>query len=123
MTRRLLLAALLGLSPSVALAQTFKPQTPAGLAVSFSTERTGGTRTIIFGDIRNSTNASARHVVLMAEGLDESGRVVSRARGYVAGSIPSRGNSTFEIRLNSSGSEKRYRVQIESYEFVVESGN
>ncbi len=45
MTRRVLLAALLGLSPEVARAQqTFTPQTPAGLTVSFTTEKAGGTR-------------------------------------------------------------------------------
>lgn len=123
MTRRTLLAVLIGLSPANALAQTFTPQSPAGLTVTFSTERAGGTRLLVFGEVRNSSNASAGHVVLMAEGLDENGRVVSRARGYVLGTVPSRGSATFEIRLNSSGSEKRYRVQIESFEFIVGGGN
>jgi hypothetical protein len=45
--------------------------------------------------------------------------VVSRARGYVSGSIPSHGSTSFEIRLLTSGSERRYRVQIESFEFQV----
>jgi hypothetical protein len=120
MTRRLLLIGLLlAALPALTLAQTFTPQSPIGLSVTFTTERAGGTRVLVFGDVRNTSNAPAQRVTLMAEGLDESGRVVSRARGYVLGTIPSRGSSSFEIRIAASGSERRYRVQIEAFEFVV----
>ena len=120
MTRRLLLIGLLfGGLPAITLAQTFTPQSPIGLSVTFTTERAGGTRVLVFGEVRNTSNAPAQHVTLMAEGLDESGRVVSRARGYVLGTIPSRGSSSFEIRIPGSGSERRYRVQIEAFEFLV----
>lgn len=124
MTRRLLLLALLLFAaPPRSTGQTFTPQSPAGLSVSFTTERAGGTRVLVFGEVRNANASPAQHVVVVAEGLDESGRVVSRARGYVVGVLPSRGNAPFEIRMLSSGSEKRYRVQIESFEFVVGGGN
>jgi hypothetical protein len=124
MTRRLFLLALLLLAaPARSTGQTFTPQSPAGLSVSFTTERAGGTRVLVFGEVRNANSSPAQHVVVVAEGLDESGRVVSRARGYVVGVLPSRGNAPFEIRMLSSGSEKRYRVQIESFEFVVGGGN
>jgi hypothetical protein len=124
MTRHLLLLALLLLAaPARGTGQTFTPQSPAGLSVSFTTERAGGTRVLVFGEVRNANSSPAQHVVVVAEGLDESGRVVSRARGYVVGVLPSRGNAPFEIRMLSSGSEKRYRVQIESFEFVVGGGN
>ena len=120
MTRhRLLLGLLLGAAPAAAFGKTMTPQSPAGLSVTFTTERAGGTRVLVFGDIRNVNNAPAQHVTLLAEGLDEGGRVVSRARGYVLGVVPSRGSSPFEIRILASGSEKRYRVQIESFEFQV----
>src|SRR5262245_39439992 len=122
MIRAALLALLVGMGPVAALGQTFTPQSPTGLSVTFNTERAGGTRLLFFGEIRNTSNTPAGHVVLMAEGLDESGRVVSRARGYVFGNVPSRGSSTFEIRMNASGSEKRYRVQIESFEFLSGGG-
>jgi hypothetical protein len=123
MTRRLLLLGfLLVLPPSAALAQTYTPQSPAGLSVSFTTERAGGTRVLVFGDVRNSNPSSAQHVVVVVEGLDDAGHVVSRARGLVPGVIPSRGTVPFEIRLLASGSEKRYRMQIESFEFVVGPG-
>ncbi len=126
MIRRLLLLAVLVvvvLAPAGEAAQTFTPQSPAGLSLSFTTERAGGTRVLVFGEVRNSNPSPAQHVVVVAEGLDEGGRVVSRARGYVLGVVPSRGNAPFEIRMLSAGSEKRYRVQIESFEFVVGGGN
>jgi hypothetical protein len=119
MTRRLLLLGfLLVLPPSAALAQTYTPQSPAGLSVTFTTERAGGTRVLVFGEVRNSNPSSAQHVVVVVEGLDEAGHVVSRARGFVLGVVASRGAAPFEIRLLASGSEKRYRMQIESFEFV-----
>jgi hypothetical protein len=122
MIRRALLALLTGVVATTAHAQTYTPQSPSGLSVSFNTEKAGGTRLLFFGEVRNGTNAPAGHVVLVAEGVDESGRVVSRARGYVLGTVPSRGSSNFEIRMNASGSEKRFRVQIESFEFAAGGG-
>src|SRR6266852_9927092 len=120
MTRHvLLLALLLGAATAAAFGQTFPPQSPVWLTVTFTTEKAGGTRVLVFGEIRNTSNAPAQHVTLLAEGLDEGGRVVSRARGYVLGVIPSRGSSSFEIRILASGSEKRYRVQIEAFECVM----
>jgi hypothetical protein len=123
MTRHLLLVLWLASVPAVAAAQTYAPQSPTGLSVSFTTEHAGGTRLLIFGEVRNASDAPAAHVALLAEGLDAGGRVVSRARGYVLGVVPSRGSVAFEIRLLASGSEKRYRVQIESFEFIVGGGN
>ena len=124
MTRFLvLLGFLLVVAPSAALAQTYTPQSPAGLTVTFTTERAGGTRVLVFGEVRNSNPSSAQHVVVVVEGLDETGHVVSRARGYVMGVVPSRGSAPFEVRLLASGSEKRYRMQIESFEFAGGGGN
>ena len=120
MTARLALGlALLIVGALGVVAQTFSPQSSSGLLVSFSTERLGPTRVLIFGEVTNGTNTPANRVILLAEGLDESGRVVSRARAYVPGLIPSRSRSTFEIRLAAAGSERRFRVQVEAFEFVV----
>jgi hypothetical protein len=91
--------------------------------VTFTTEKVGGSRVLVFGDVRNATGAAAEHVVILAEGLDESGRVVSRGRGYVSHNVPSRGSSPFEIRFLAAGTERRYRVQIESFQFVQIQGN
>ena len=120
--RRLFLGWLLAGLPGVALAQTYTPQSPSGLSVVFSTEKAGGTRVLVFGEVRNTSTSPAQHVVLMAEGLDQDGRVISRARGFVVGVVQSRGSSPFEIRMSAAGSEKRYRVQIESFEFTT-AGN
>jgi hypothetical protein len=118
-----LLGVLFTLAPSDSLAQTYTPQSPAGLSVRFTTERAGGTRVLVFGEVRNSNPSSAQHVVVAIEGLDAAGHVVSRARAYVSGVVPGGGSAPFEIRMLASGSEKRYRMQIESFEFVVGGGS
>ncbi len=117
--RRLLVAAsLLAVLSAGAEAQTFTPQSAARLSVSFTTERVGSGRLLVFGEVRNGTNSACERVVVKVEGLDENGRVVSRGRAYVLGVVPSRGSSPFEVRLSSPGSERRYRVEIESFQFV-----
>ena len=96
MILRALLAAaviLLALAPA-ARAQTYTPQSSSRLAVSFTTERVGSGRVLIYGEVRNGTNASCERVVVGVEGLDENGRVVSRGRAYVFGVVPSRGSSS-----------------------------
>ena len=120
MTARLLAALLLfGLWTAPALSQTytFTPQSSRDLALTFQTQREGGSRVLIQGEIRNSSTQTAERVMVKAEGLDENGRVVSRGRAYVPGTIAPRGTATFEIRLSSSGAERRYRVEIEAFEF------
>jgi hypothetical protein len=102
-----------------AAAQTFTPQSPSGLSVSFSTEKMGGSRVLVFGDVRNGTNNTAERVTVLVEGLDETGKVVSRARCYVPGTISARGTAPFEARLLAAGSERRYRATIEAFQFVV----
>jgi hypothetical protein len=120
-SRRVALACLLLIAVAAAPAhaqQSFTPQSGAGLSVSFTTEKAGGSRVLVFGDVRNATNNTAERVVVLAEGLDDAGRVVSRGRCFVAGTVPSRGSVPFEIRISASGSEKRYRVQVESFQFL-----
>ena len=104
-------------------AQTFTPQSSSGLSVSHTAEKAGGSRVLIFGEVRNATNSTAERVAILAEGLDEGGHVVSRGRSFVAGTVPPRGSAAFEIRLSASGSERRYRVQIESFQFQNLQGN
>ena len=125
MNRRL--AVLLGLlltgTAALLEAQTFTPQSSSGLSVSHTAEKAGGSRVLIFGEVRNATNSMAERVAILAEGLDESGHVVSRGRSFVTGTVPSRGSAPFEIRLLASGSERRYRVQVESFQFQNLQGN
>ncbi len=121
--RRLLLVVsiLVGLAAGVG-AQTYTPQSSSRLTVSFTTERVGSGRLLVYGEVRNGTNSACERVIVSVEGLDENGRVVSRGRAYVFGVVPSRGSTPFEVRLSSPGSERRYRVEIESFQFVS-SGN
>ena len=120
MSRRALgvFALLVALGPGAAPtgAQWVSPQSDKDLHVTWKSERIGPSRVLILGDVQNLSRLLASRVVLKAEGLDESGKVVSRARGYLA--IPAQGSSDFEIRIVPSGSERQYRVTVEAFEFV-----
>jgi hypothetical protein len=121
--RRLLGAALAWAALGATVdAQTYSPQSSSRLAVSFTTERVGSGRVLVYGEVRNGASSSCERVIVGVEGLDENGRVVSRGRAFVIGVVPSRGSSPFEVRLSSPGTEKRFRVEIESFQFVS-SGN
>src|SRR5437867_4097174 len=82
MTRRLLvLCFVLVAAPAVSLGQTFTPHSPAGLSVTFTTERAGGTRVLVFGELRNSNASPAQHVVPVDERLHERAPRRSPAHG------------------------------------------
>lgn len=102
-------------------AQTYTPQSASALSVTFSVERVGSGRVILFGDVRNGSSSSYERVVLLAEGLDEQGVVVSRGRAYVSGVVPGRGTAPFECRVPSGGREKRFRVTVEAYQIAGQS--
>jgi len=122
--RRLLGAALAWAALGATVdAQTYSPQSSSRLAVSFTTERVGSGRVLVYGDVRNGASSACERVIVGVEGLDENGRVVSRGRAFVFGVVPSRGSSPFEVRMSSPGTEKRFRVEIESFQFVSSSGN
>jgi hypothetical protein len=114
----LLVLSLAHVSAARPQSQTVTPQSPSRLTISFTTERVGSGRVLVYGEVRNGSNTDCERVVLSVEGLDEGGRVVSRARAYVHGTVPSRGSSPFEVRIASPGSERRFRVEIESFQFV-----
>ena len=101
--------------------QTYTPQSASALTVTFSMERVGSGRIILFGDVRNGSSQSYERVVLLAEGLDEQGAVVSRGRAYVTGVVPGRGTAPFECRIPSGGREKRFRVTVEAYQIAGQS--
>jgi hypothetical protein len=122
--RRLLGAALAWVTLCATVeAQTYSPQSPSRLAVSFTTERVGSGRVLVYGEVRNGASSACERVIVGVEGLDENGRVVSRGRAFVFGVVPSRGSSPFEVRMSSPGTEKRFRVEIESFQFASSSGN
>ena len=120
MIARVLLAALLlsATAPLPAAAQVYTPQSGAGISTTFQTEKMGGSRVLIFGDVRNTSGQTYERVVLLAEGLDAGGQVVSRGRTYVSGTLGPNSNTGFELRLLSAGTERRYRVTVESFQQV-----
>jgi len=126
MARRLLLLLLLplfpALGPALASAQIYTPQSGAALSVSFQSERMAASRVIIFGEVRNSSGSPYERVVVLAEGLDDTGQVVSRGRAYILAIIPARGSASFEVRLLSSGRERRFRVGVEAYQLAGSVG-
>lgn len=113
------LPAALCAAPAFAQTHTFTPQSSRDLTLTFQTQREGGSRVLILGEVHNGSTQPCERVVVKAEGLDENGRVISRGRAYVAGAIKGKATGPFEIRLSSSGSERRYRVEIETFEFVT----
>ena len=113
------LLATLCAAPAFAQTYTFTPQSSKDLTLTFQTQREGGSRVLILGEVRNASAQPCERVVVKAEGLDENGRVVSRGRAYVTGTIRAKASAPFEIRLSSAGSERRYRVEIETFEFVT----
>ena len=114
----LLLAALWAM-PVLAQTYTFTPQSSKDLTLTFQTQKEGGSRVLVLGEVRNGSPQPCERIIVKAEGLDENGRVISRGRAYVTGTVRSRASAPFEIKLSSSGSERRYRVEIESFEFVT----
>jgi hypothetical protein len=119
MTRTLALAALLLLPTAPAGAQTFTPQSPSELSVSYQVEQMGGPRVLVWGDVVNGGGTTADRVVVLAEALDRQGHVVASGRGYVAGVVPPKGRSPFEARLLAPATAVRYRARVESFQFVV----
>jgi hypothetical protein len=117
--RLVLLLAVLWAAPAFAQTYTFTPQSSKDLTLTFQTEREGGSRVLILGEVRNASAQPCERIVVKAEGLDENGRVVSRGRAYVTGTLRARATAPFEIRLSSAGSERRFRVEIETFEFVT----
>ena len=117
--RPLLLLAVLWAAPAFAQTYTFTPQSSKDLTLTFQTEREGGSRVLILGEVRNGSAQPCERVVVKAEGLDDNGRVVSRGRAYVTGTLRARTTAPFEIKLSSAGSERRFRVEIETFEFVT----
>jgi len=117
--RRFALALLLMAAGTAAgRAQTYTPQSSSALTVTYTVERLGGSRILIFGEVRNNSGATYDRVVLLAEGLDETGRVVSRARTYVTGGCGPKGRASFEVRLLATGAERKFRVEVESFQRV-----
>ena len=102
-------------------ARASAPASASALSVPFAVERVGGGGGVLFGAVRTGSSSAYERVVLLAEGLDEQGAVVSRGRAYVSGVVPGRGAAPFEVRIPSGGREKRFRVTVEAYQIAGQS--
>lgn len=103
-------------------AQWYTPQSDRDLQLTWVVEALGPSMARIVGDVRNLSGLPATRVALRVEGLDHTGKVVSRARGYVPREIPARGAVPFEVRLSLSGKEEKYRVALDFFEFLEPAG-
>ena len=69
-------------------AQWYTPQSDRDLQLTWVVEALGPSMARIVGDVRNLSGLPATRVALRVEGLDHTGKVVSRGRGYVPREIP-----------------------------------
>ncbi len=102
---------------SAGAAQWYLPQSDRDLHLTWVVETLGPSQVRIHGDIQNLSGLPLNQAALRAEGLDQAGRVVSRAWGYVSRQVPPGSSWPFEVRLTLAGTEQQYRVTIEYFEF------
>jgi hypothetical protein len=62
------------------------------------------------GRVYNERDVAARHVMIMFEGFDESGKKVSSRFAEVVGDIPARGSSIFCLQVKTGGA--KYQASI-----------
>ncbi len=110
-----LFLALVVVSPGAG--QWYTPQSDRDLRLTWVVETLGPSQVRVLGNVQNLSSLPLNQAAVRAEGLDEGGRVVSRARGYISRQIPPRGSGPFEVRLILAGTEHQYRVTIDYFEF------
>lgn len=110
-----LFLALVVVSPGAG--QWYTPQSDRDLRLTWVVETLGLSQVRVLGNVQNLSSLPLNQAALRAEGLDQAGRVVSRAWGYVSRPIPPGDSSPFEVRLILTGTERQYRVTIDYFEF------
>ena len=121
----LLIALLLMLSSTSALAQSAKPLTP--LVVDGeryftlqweAADRHG--RPMIRGSISNDFGVPAQKIRVLVDSLDAAGGVTAQTIGYVAGELNGGTRSYFEVPLPARAAN--YRVAIFQWEWIQSGG-
>jgi hypothetical protein len=69
----------------------------------------------IQGYIYNDFGFPANNVRMIVETLDDSGKVVARAYGYVFGSVPAFNRTPFNVPLQTAGAS--YRLTVTSFDW------
>lgn len=101
-------AAALLLSASIATAQV-------DFRVSYTVDRTDPAQTRLIGTVYNGGRADALDVIVTAEALDASGRVLATGVTYV-GQVPERAVSRFTAKLPpAASSAASFRARVSSF--------
>lgn len=69
------------------------------------------------GHVVNRASLPARDLRLLVEGLDDSGRVVTKTLGVLAQMVESGGSTPFDVPV--PGTAATYRVSVLSYQLVL----
>ena len=72
------------------------------------------------GRVFNDRDVAARHVMIMFEGFDDTGKKVSSRFGEVVGDIPPRGSSIFCLQVKTGGAT--YRASIPGVDWGYTGG-
>ena len=76
----------------------------------------GGREAAVKGYVENHSRLQVGDVHLRVETLDEDGRVIGEAFGWVVGDVPAGGRGYFVVRVAVPGGI--YRVTVESYDAI-----
>lgn len=102
------------LAAGVARGQDFGAPLDRSFRLELDPPRVSRGRPVITGYIYNDYGMWAENVTLLVEGLDASGQVVARTTGYVNGSVPGGGRTSFEVPVPSAA--VTYRVKVRYYD-------
>jgi hypothetical protein len=85
------------------------------LRLEWDVSRTRSGRPGIQGYVYNDYMRSANNVRLLVETLDDQGRVIARAYGYVFGVVPSFNRTAFDVPIKQEGAS--YRVTVTNFDW------
>jgi hypothetical protein len=85
-------------------------------SVGWEPHLVGGREAAVKGYVENHSRLQAGDVHLRVETLDEDGRVIGEAFGWVVGDVPAGGRGYFVVRVAVPGAI--YRVTVESYDAI-----
>ncbi|HSE03178.1 MAG TPA: hypothetical protein VLK35_03395 [Methylomirabilota bacterium] len=116
MSAAVLAVLLAGLSSGTARAQVGPRVAADDLRVEWSASEDRRGRMVVTGYVHNRrAGVHAIGVRLLVESLDDAGRVVGSATGYVMGDVPPSSRSYFEVRAPAKAAS--YRLTIVSFEW------
>jgi hypothetical protein len=85
-------------------------------SVGWEPHLVGGREAAVKGYVENHSRLQVGDVHLRVETLEEDGRVIGEAFGWVVGDVPAGGRGYFVVRVAVPGGI--YRVTVESYDAI-----